>query len=134
MFDFHIFEMTIVDTSIKIHFIRELYLNDNLLIKIFIDIDIIIFEKIIINVRKQIVIIDNYEITTKLHVIFRDYRVNRIVRLLKQLIIFSHIQIIVSIKIREQTLLSNRDYSFHSQKNNRLKTENDFFFILSTSV
>ena len=81
----------------------------------------------IINIDKQTLIINSCDVTTKLHVIFRDKRMNRIVKFLKQLIIFSHIHMTVFVKIREQTLSTNRDYFFHSLENSRLKTKNDFF-------
>ena len=127
MIDVYVFEMIIVNTFIKTHFIREIHLIDNLSIKIFIEINVIASKKMIINVDKQTVTIDNCDVTTKLHIISRDKRMNRIVKFLKQLIIFSHTHMIVFVKIREQILSTNRDYFFYSLENNRLKTENDFF-------
>ena len=127
MIDFYVFKMTIVDTFVKTHFIREIHLIDNLSTKIFIEINVITSKEMIIDVDKQTVTINSCDVTAKLHVIFRDRRVNRIVKFLKQLIIFSHIHMIVFVKIREQTLSTNRDYFFHSLEDNRLKAENDFF-------
>ena len=127
MIDFYIFEVTIADTFVKAHFTREIHLIDSLSVKILIEMNVIISKKMIINVDKQIVTIDSCDVTTKLHVISRDKRMNRVVKFLKQLIIFSHIHMIVFVKIREQTLSTNRDYFFHSLEDSRLETENDFF-------
>ena len=127
MIDFYIFEMTIANTFVKAHFIREIHLIDNLSIKILIDVDVITSKEMIIDVDKQTVTIDSCDVTAKLHVISRDRRVNRIIKFLKQLIISSHTHMTISIKIREQTLSTNRDYFFHSLEDNRLETKDDFF-------
>ena len=127
MIDFYIFEVTVANTFDKTHFIREIHLIDNLSIKIFIDVNVITSKEMIIDVDRQTVTINNCDVTTKLHVISRDKRVNRVIKFLKQLIISSHTHITISIKIREQTLSTNRDYFFHSLKNSRLKAKDDFF-------
>ena len=71
------------DILVLIYFTREIYLIDDFIIKIFINIDIIISKKIIINDSKQIVIIDSYNLIVKLYIIAHDNRVYRVVRLLK---------------------------------------------------
>ena len=127
MLNFYILEYTSFDISIIIYFIREIYLIDDFTIKIFINIDIIVSKKIVINDGKQIAIIDSCDLIIKLHIIARDNRINCVVRLLKQITISSHFYITISIKFREQTLLTNRNYFFHSQENLRLRVEDNFF-------
>ena len=85
---------------IKMHFIREIYLINDLTIKIFINVNIIVSKKIIINVNKQTITIDNYKITIKLYVIFRDAYVNKMIKIIKQLIIFLYIYMTIFVKIR----------------------------------
>ena len=81
----------------------------------------------IINVNKQTITINNYKITIKLYVISRDARVNKIIKIIKQLIIFLYIYIIIFVKIRNQFVLVDRDHFFHFRNDNRLKTKNKFF-------
>ena len=75
--------MIIVNISIKIYFSREIYLINDLTIKILINVNIIVSKIIIINVDKQTITIDNCEITIKLHVISRDARVNKVIKITK---------------------------------------------------
>ena len=62
-----------------------------------------------------------------MHVIFRDARVNKTIKITKQLIIFSYIHMTIFVKIRDQFILVDRDYFFHSRDDNWLKTKNEFF-------
>ena len=127
MLNFYIFEYTSFDIAVVTYFTREIYLINDFTIKILIDIDIIISKKIIIDDSKQIAIIDSCNLTIKLHIIARDNRINRVVRLLKQITILSHFYIAISIKFREQALSANKDYFFHSQENSRLRAKDGFF-------
>ena len=111
----------------KTYFTREIYLINDLTIKIFIDVNIIVSKKMIINVDKQTITIDNCEITIKLHVISRDARVNKVIKITKQLTIYSYIHMIIFVKIRDQFVLVDRDYFFYFRDDNRLKTKNEFF-------
>ena len=125
--NFYISRVIIVDISTKTYFIREIHLINDLTIKILIDVNIIVSKKMIINVDKQTITIDNCEITIKLHIISRDARVNKMIKITKQLIIFSHIYMTIFVKIRDQFVVVDRDYFFHSRDDNRLKAKNEFF-------
>ena len=70
----------------------------------------------ILNDAKRIFIIDNCDLIIKFNITIIN-RVDRIVRVLKQLIILFHIHMTISIKIREQFLLFNKDYFFLSKEN-----------------
>ena len=82
MLDFYILEQMKIDVAIA-YFIRKIHLIDDLTIKILININVIVSKIIIIDDNKQIVIIDNCELTIKFHVISRDNRINKVVRALK---------------------------------------------------
>lgn len=128
MLNFFVFELINIDVSTKAHFRREIHLVNDLTAKILIDVNIIVSKEMIIDVDKQTVAIDNCEVIAKLHVTSRDdSRVDRAIRVLKQLVISSHTHMIISVKIREQILSSNRDYSFNAKKDSRFDVENDFF-------
>ena len=71
----------------------------------------------IIDEKKQFLIIENCDITIKLKIASREFKIERVIKSLQQLIISSYIYIIVSIKIREQVLFINRDFFFNSREN-----------------
>ena len=80
-------------------------MND-LSIKIFIDINVIVSKKMIIDERKQFLTIESCDITIKLKIASREFKIERVIKSLQQLIISSYIHIIVSIKIRKLIFLS----------------------------
>ena len=122
-FDFYIFEKTNVDISTKIHFCREIHLINDLSIKIFID------------EKKQFFIIENYNITIKLKIASREFKIERVIKSLQQLIISSYTHIIVSIKIRKQIFFINRDFFFNSRENSRFETKKNFFaYIIDVNI
>ena len=134
-FDFYIFEKTNVDTSTKTHFCRKIHLMNDLSIKIFIDINVIVSKKIIIDEKKQFFIIKSCDITIKLKITSREFKIKRVIKSLQQLIISSHTYIIVSIKIREQTFFINRDFFFNSRENSRFETKKNFFaYIIDVNI
>ena len=71
--------MTKNDKFVVIHFQREIHLIDQLLIKIFINVDIIMFEQIILNVKKQKLIIKSYDVTIDLNIKIKNFRIDRII-------------------------------------------------------
>ena len=130
LLNFYIFDQIIIDQLTKIHFTREMHLINDLSIKIFIEINIIVSKQMIFDDAKHIVTIDNCDFAVKLNVIAIN-RVDRAVRVFKQFIISFHIYMIVSIKIRDQVLSIDRDYFFHSKKNVRFGAKNDFFVYIT---
>ena len=72
MLNFYIFNIIKNSKSIITHFKREIHFVDDLFIKNFIDVNTIILKKIIINVDKQKIIINNCEITIKFNIKFKN--------------------------------------------------------------
>ena len=72
MLNFYIFDIIKNNKSIIAHFKRKIYFVDNLFAKIFIDVNTIILKKIIIDIKKQKIIINNCEITIKLNIKFKN--------------------------------------------------------------
>ena len=72
MLNFYIFDIIKNNKLIITHFKREIHFVDDLFVKILIDVNTIISKKIIINVDKQKIIINNYEITIKLDIKFKN--------------------------------------------------------------
>ena len=103
-----------------------MHLINDLSIKIFIEINIIVSKQMILNDVKRIIIIDNCDLIAKLNVIVIN-RVDRTIRAFKQFIISFHIHMIVLIKIREQALSIDKNYFFHSKKDVRFEIKKDFF-------
>ena len=126
MLNFYISDEIFVDKSIKIHFTRETHLINDLFVKMFIEINIIVSKKMIFDDVKRMIIIDNCDLIAKFNVIVIN-RVDRAIRFLEQFTISFHIHMIVSMKIRDQILSIDRNYFFHSKKNVRFETKNDFF-------
>ena len=80
-----------------------------------IEINIIVSKKMIFDNVKRVIIIDNCDLIAKFNVIVIN-RVDRAIRVFKQLTIFFHIHMIVSVKIRDHILSIDRNYFFHSKK------------------
>ena len=57
-------------------------MND-LLIKTFIDINVIVSKKMIIDKKKQFFIIESYNITIKLNITSREFKIERVIKLLQ---------------------------------------------------
>ena len=119
--------MTKNDKFVTIHFQREIYLIDQLLIKIFIDVDIIIFKQIILNVEKQKLTIKNCDVTIDLNMKIKNFRIDRMIRIFQQIIISFNTQMITSIKIRDKQISNNKNYSFMLFDEFRLKFLKNFF-------
>ena len=109
-------------------------MND-LSIKIFIDINVIVSKKMIIDERKQFLTIESCDITIKLKIASREFKIERVIKSLQQLIISSYTHIIVSIKIRKQIFFINRDFFFNSRENSRFETKKNFFaYIIDVNI
>ena len=72
MLNFYIFDIVKNNKSIITHFKRKIHFVDNLFIKIFINVNTIILKKIIIDIDKQKIIINNCEITIKFNIKFKN--------------------------------------------------------------
>ena len=72
MLNFYIFDTIKNSKFIVTHFKRKIHFVDNLFVKIFIDVNTIILKKIIIDVDKSKIIINNCEITIKFNIKFKS--------------------------------------------------------------
>ena len=105
---------------------RKIRIVDNLSVKIFIEMNIIDFEKMTINANT--LIIDSCKnIKIDLSAISKDDSVKRVVVCALTTTISSHISMNVAIKLRERHELSSRDYMFHSQRHIALDREKEVF-------
>ena len=92
-----------------------------------IDMNILRSERIdIFHSRRQIVIFSCEDFVANLIIIFKDQRIERNVRTLKQIQMLSHISMTISVKIREKDLSKNRDYLFESKTFTVLSLNDDF--------
>ena len=113
--------MTKNDKFVTIHFQREIHLIDQLSIKIFIDVDIMMFEQIILNVEKQKLTIKNCDVTIDLNIKIKNFCIDRMIRTFQQTIILFNTQMKISIKIRDKQISNNKNYNFMSFDEFRLK-------------
>ena len=113
--------MTKNDKFVTVHFQREIHLIDQLSIKILIDVDIMMFEQMILNVKKQKLTIKNCDVTIDLNMKIKNSRIDRIIRTFQQIIISFNTQMIISIKIRDKQISNDKNYNFMSFDEFRLK-------------
>ena len=128
--NFYIVDKRQNDFKIVVHFEREIHLVDDLKINIFVDINILTFEFMILNLKHRLLIIVNCNMTISLSMTFREQRVDKILWTIVVVIVSFHSCVIVSIKLRDNALLIDRDYSFCFKSNQMLKQKNDFFVII----
>ena len=76
MLNFYIFNTIKNSKFVIIYFKREIHFVNNLFTKIFIDVNTIILKKIIIDVDKQKIIINNCEITVKLDIKSKNQQID----------------------------------------------------------
>ena len=76
LLNFYDFDIIANNKSIIVYFQREIYFVNNFSIKILIDVDIIMFEQIILKVEKQKLTIKNCDVTINLNIKFKNFRVN----------------------------------------------------------
>ena len=129
---------------IKIMNTREIHLIDNLKINMFIENDFMKSKKIDINVTKKIVYIDNYDVIVALNVKIFRIIVHISIHARKTIIVFSHIEIVLSIYFI--IIFANKNFLFESKnfnlsfyvhltnvefKNIIVKNDNNKFFHIS---
>ena len=127
--NFYVVDTLSNQSSIIIHFRREIHLVNDLRIHALFDVDILKFEQVILDMNKRIIIFfacNNLTIFMKL--IFKNQRIVRTVKFVNKITISSHICLIVSVKIRDQSLSANKNYNFEFKQNfQQLEFEDDFF-------
>ena len=127
---FRIFEKTINDFAIIICFIRHVYIVNELKIKMLIINDILESKFMMSNVDREKLIIDNCKnIIVKLNVKNADFLMKRMIRFSNVTKISTRFSITISFKLRDKDSLStNRDFMFTTQRIDRLKIVDDVFF------
>ena len=128
-FDFYVIDTLSNQSSIIIHFRREIHLMNDLRAHALLDVDILEFEQIIFDMSKRtITFFACSDLTVLMKLIFKNQRIVQTIILIDKIIISSHICLIVSVKIRDQSLSTNKDYNFESKQNfQQLEFEDDFF-------
>jgi hypothetical protein len=117
-----------VDEQTKFAHIRdEFHLVDDLQINVLIDMNIMSSEKCILDFRIKIMIFSACEdIAISIIIVRTDEFVNRSVLAAEKIVMSSHTDMIVLVKIRRKSL-SERDYIFNSKEEILLDFEEDFF-------
>ena len=93
------------------------------------DVDILKFEQIILDMSKRIItfFVCN-DLIALMKLILKSQRIVRTIRSVDKITISSHTCLVVFVKIRDQSLSTNKNYNFESKQNfQQLKFENDFF-------
>ena len=128
-FDFYVVDTLSNQSSIIVHFRREIHLMNDLKVHALLDVDILEFEQVILDMSKRtITFFACNNLTVFMKLIFKNQRIVRAIKLIDKIIISSHTCLVVSVKIRDQNLSTDRDYNFESKQNfQQLELENDFF-------
>ena len=128
-FDFYVIDTLSNQSSIIIHFRREIHLMNDLRIHTLFDVDILKFKQIIFDMSKRTIMFfacSNLIVFMKL--IFKNQRIVRTIKSIDKITISSHTCLIVFVKIRDQSLSTNRNYNFEFKQNfQQLEFEDDFF-------
>jgi len=101
------------DKIIVVYFCRKIYVIKNLRAKLLLKINIIDFERIIVNANKRKLIIKNCRnLKTKLKIkLTNDIRIKQVIKIEKSFVIIAYFIFEISIIVRSEILL-NRDYLF----------------------
>ena len=117
--------------------IREIHIVDELRANMFIDMNIQISEKMIINIfRKTLIVVSCFEFFAFIEIISQKKRIDRIVRNRQQLSLSFFFVINVSMQIRDNATLSiDRDYMFHLKASFDFDSKNDvFIYIVDVNI
>ena len=127
---FKIFDKFADDKSIMINFTRHVYIVDDLKLKMFISNNIFDSKKMIIDLNKKQITVDNCKnIITSLKIVNRDTSIKRIIKASDVIKISVHSVIIISFKLRDKFDLSNdKNFMFVFKRVDRLSVENNIMF------
>ena len=115
------------EEKIIAYFIKKLHVVKKLKAKVLIDINILRLERInVLYNKKQIIIFSCDNFTASLIITLKDQRIKKTVKILKQIQIFSHISMTISVKIRNKNLLKNKVYLFKPKVFTDLNLNDDF--------
>ena len=127
--NFYVFDKLFDDSSIIIHFKREIHIIDDFRVNVLLEINIINFEKIILNLNNcTFILFDCDDFQTSFDIVFKDHRIIRAVRSITLISISSYICMTIFVKIRDNSLFEDRDYNFESKQDfQTLNSKNEFF-------
>ena len=127
--DFYVVGTLSDQSSVIVHFRREIHLVDDLRAHALLDVDILESEQVILDMSKRtITFFACSNLTALMKLIFKNQRIVRAVRSVGKITISSHTCLAVSVKIRDQSLSADRDYSFESKQDfQQLGFEGGFF-------
>ena len=128
--NFYIVDKRQNDFKIVVHFKREIHLIDDLKINILVEMNILAFEFMILNLKHRLFTIVNCNMIVSFSIISRNQRIDKILRIIVVVIVSFHFCVTMSIKLRDNALSIDRDYNFCFKSNQMLKQENDFFVII----
>jgi hypothetical protein len=121
------FQKHVNDRSKIAHIRDEFHLVDDLQVNVLIEMNIMSSKKCILNFKiKSLIFIACEDIMISITIVRTRQFVNRSVLIVDKIVISSRTDMIVLIKIREQSL-SERDYIFNSKEKTLLKLEKEFF-------
>ena len=127
--NFYILEKLFDDSTIIAHFRREIHIVDDFRVNVLLEVNIINFEKVVFDFDFRIITLrDCDDLQTSMNIVFKNFRIIRVVRSIDFLIISIHICMTVLVKIRECNLSKDRDYNFEFKQNFQvLNSEKNFF-------
>ena len=127
--DFYVVDTLSNQSSVIVHFRRKIHLVNDLRAHALLDVDILESEQIILDMSKRtITFFACSNLTVFMKLILKSQRIVRAVRSVDKITISSHTCLVVFVKIRDQSLSTNRNYSFESKQNfQQLEFEDDFF-------
>jgi hypothetical protein len=116
------------DNAVLAHFKTEVHLISDLKANVLIEMNIMSSEEMILNFKRKIMIIsicDDFE--TSIFIKRREQSMNRAVRIASQITISAEKVMTISVRIRDDQISRDRDYSFFLKTNKSLESEEEFF-------
>lgn len=123
--DFYLFEEFKRQSSLA-HIKTKIHLMNDLKINVLIEMNIMKSEKITLDFRKKVMIIstcDNFR--TLISIKKRERLINKAVRMISKITMFSDTVMTVSVHIRKTQILKNRDYSFFLKTDSLLESKEE---------
>ena len=95
----------------------------------FIDLNILNSEKMLINYNKKILVF-NYYHDMKIFMQMKSFRekINKIIRVYDIITMLAHFNVLILIKFRNKTFFENKNFMFISSKTNRFDLDNKILF------
>ena len=127
--DFYISEKLKDKSSTVIHFCREVHIVDDFRVNVLLKFDILVSKKSVIDYQRKVIRFSCCkDLKIIIDIVFKEQRITRSIRATVMIVVSSHAFMIMSVRIRNDRLSKNRDYSFESKNDfQQLKLEENFF-------